>query len=115
MTALQCILFGEILKAGWISFERFMDAALYHPLHGYYESTREVGRSGDFYTSVSVGGMFAELLARDFAAWVRKADLDGPIVWVECGAHHGEFAFDFCSLVSRAAPDIWPQLTYQII
>lgn len=115
MTALQSILFEEISEAGWISFERFMEAALYHPLHGYYETPREVGRRGDFYTSVSVGGLFAELLAREFASWVREAGLKKPLTWVECGAHDGQFSSDFCSLLSHAEPELWSRFTYQII
>ena len=115
MTALQAILFDQILQEGWISFERFMEVALYHPQYGYYESDRRVGRSGDFYTSVSAGELFAELLAREFQSWVRDAAVRCPVVWVECGAHHGQFAFDFCSVLSRVAPDLWRGFTYHII
>ena len=44
-----------------------MELALYCPNLGYYERTPDsVGRSGDFYTNVSVGRVFGELLARQF-------------------------------------------------
>ncbi|MBM3863379.1 MAG: hypothetical protein FJ385_05415 [Verrucomicrobia bacterium] len=36
---------------GPLGFAAFMEAALYHPRHGYYASTmRRIGRKGDFFT-----------------------------------------------------------------
>jgi len=43
---------------------------LYAPDAGYYERKKEIGRGGDFYTSVSVGPLFGELLAFQFAEWL---------------------------------------------
>ena len=38
---------------GWLSFERFMDAALYAPGLGYYSAgARKLGAGGDFTTGV---------------------------------------------------------------
>ena len=51
-------------RDGTIPFARFMELALYCPVYGYYESEKDkIGRAGDFYTSVSVGPLFGELLA----------------------------------------------------
>ncbi len=47
-----------------------MELALYCPDCGYYETKVDIGRRGDFYTSVSVGGLFGELLACQFANWL---------------------------------------------
>jgi SAM-dependent MidA family methyltransferase len=61
----------EILRDGEISFARFMEVALYCPETGYYERNQDnVGRRGDFITSVSVGNLFGELLAFQFAEWL---------------------------------------------
>ena len=52
------IIIKEIQQSGAIPFRRFMEAALYHPDQGYYASGRaRVGKEGDFFTSVSVGGI----------------------------------------------------------
>ena len=68
----------EIRLHGVISFARFMELALYCPETGYYETRQDnVGRGGDFITSVSAGSLFGELLAFQFAAWLtelRNAD-----------------------------------------
>jgi len=57
----------EIRREGPISFARFMELALYAPGLGYYERQREIGRRGDFFTSVSAGPLFGELLGFQFA------------------------------------------------
>src|SRR5690349_18993318 len=42
-----------------------MDFALYHPECGYYaRAAQRSGRAGDFFTSVDVGPLFGELLAK---------------------------------------------------
>ena len=63
----------EIAARGAIPFARFMELALYAPGLGYYERAEPViGRRGDFYTSVSVGSLFGELLAFQFAGWAAE-------------------------------------------
>src|SRR5690349_9170320 len=48
-----------------------MELALYCPVYGYYEKEEDtIGRRGDFFTSVSVGSVFGELLAGQFAEWL---------------------------------------------
>jgi SAM-dependent MidA family methyltransferase len=62
---------AEIRNSGPISFARFMELALYCPVYGYYEKEGDTpGRRGDYFTSVSVGPLFGELLALRFAEWL---------------------------------------------
>ena len=86
----------EIQREGLISFARFMELALYCPETGYYESQKDtVGRGGDFITSVSVGNLFGELLAVQFAEWLETLKMDSPrLKIVEAGAHDGKLAAD---------------------
>jgi SAM-dependent MidA family methyltransferase len=82
---------------GSISFERFMDLALYGE-HGFYTRDRSegggsAGRSrGDFITSPEVGPLFGAVLARALDAWWR--DLGEPEVFtvVDAGAGPGTLA-----------------------
>ncbi|MDF1823314.1 MAG: SAM-dependent methyltransferase [Verrucomicrobiales bacterium] len=80
-----------------IPFSEYMDVALYEGNHGYYAhpERRIVGRKGDFFTSVSVGGMFGFLLAQKIAA-VRDSQFNSaePFTVVEQGAHDGQLALD---------------------
>src|SRR5271154_6579872 len=71
MSNMRQILMEEVSRKGPISFARFMELALYCPNSGYYEQLdASPGRQGDFYTSVSVGGLFGELLANQFTEWL---------------------------------------------
>ena len=57
-----------------------MAAALYEPEYGYYaRGTRQVGRGGDFFTSVSVGPLFGAVLARRFLRGVAAIRQPGTL------------------------------------
>jgi len=93
-----------------------MELALYHPEHGYYSSGRAtIGRRGDYFTNVSVGPVFGELLAAQFAEiWERIGKIDNFLI-VEQGAHHGEFARDVLESAQRRFPEFFAALRYQIV
>jgi SAM-dependent MidA family methyltransferase len=94
MDEVKSIIRQEILSGGSISFARFMELALYCPKIGYYERASTVlGRQGDFYTAVSTGPLFGELLARQFANWCGQSGLP-TLTLVEGGAHDGRLAAD---------------------
>ena len=107
----------EILKKGAISFARFMELALYCPETGYYEKKRDnVGRDGDFITSVSVGSLFGELLAFQFAAWLSELKT-GPerLKIIEAGAHDGKLAADILNWLKNRRPDLLAELEYYFV
>ncbi len=95
MPGLAARLHERILHSGPLFFQHFMTAALYDPAEGYYSRpSGQVGRGGDFFTSVSVGPLFGRLLARHIAAWHRGCG--SPERWriVEAGANDGSLALD---------------------
>ncbi len=105
----------EIRERGPISFARFMEQALYHPVHGYYSSGRcAIGRRGDYFTSVSVGPLFGKMLAGQFAELWRALGRPNDFVIVEQGAHHGEFAADVLEALRDGAPEFFATLRYRI-
>lgn len=82
-----------------------MERALYDPSHGYYASGRvQIGRSGDFFTNVSVGTLFGTLLARQFAQIWEALEEPQVFTLVEQGAHRGELSLDVLSALDRLAP-----------
>jgi SAM-dependent MidA family methyltransferase len=93
-----------------------MEQALYHPEHGYYSSDRAtIGRRGDYFTNVSVGPLFGELLAAQFAQiWERLGKIDNFLI-VEQGAHHGQFACDVLESTQRRFPEFFSASRYQIV
>jgi len=107
---------AEIEARGPQSFAWFMQQALYHPEHGYYSSGRcAIGRRGDYFTNVSVGPIFGQLLAAQFAEiWERLGKIDN-FVLVEQGAHDGELARDVLQSTRKRWPDFFAALRYRII
>jgi SAM-dependent MidA family methyltransferase len=137
MNGVREIIAAELEHHGWIGFARFMELALYHPEGGYYQSSKShIGRAGDFYTSVSVGSLFGELLAFQFSEWLTReiqsepgtgllsvdpkqpgshSTDSGPVHLVESGADDGQLAFDILSWISRCRPELFEQLEYWIL
>jgi SAM-dependent MidA family methyltransferase len=115
VTAIADILRQEAEIRGAVSFARFMEVALYRPKTGYYERhTGQIGRLGDFYTSVSAGRLFGELLARQFAEWLEALG-PGPLHLVEAGAHDGQLAFDILSWLAAHRPALLGRVQYWLI
>lgn len=115
MSQLIEIIRAEIALRGVIPFARFMELALYCPEYGYYETESDtVGRAGDFYTSVSVGSLFGELLAFQFADWLGKNPAEN-LQLVEAGAHDGKLASDILRWLARWRPVLFERITYLIV
>jgi SAM-dependent MidA family methyltransferase len=106
-------------RGGRITFERFMELALYHPQHGYYTAARSesapyqstvgravparhprIGQHGDYFTSVSVGSLFGRILATQFRKWNATEVL-------EFGGHRGQLRDDILAAA--------PELRYRIV
>ena len=107
---------AELTKRGSISFPQFLNLALYDPEHGYYaSSSSQVGRDGDFYTSVSVGPLFGQLLARRFIQWWENHGKPSPWRILEIGAHDGKLAADILETIATLSPDAWKHLEYATV
>jgi SAM-dependent MidA family methyltransferase len=105
-----------ICRRGPVTFEWFMEQALYHPGLGYYSSGRcAIGRCGDYFTNVSVGPLFGRLVAAQFVEMWESLGRPDDFVIVEQGAHHGDFARDVLGAVRERAPDFFSTLRYWII
>ena len=122
MNALSHQIREKIRLTGPISFAEFMRRALYDPQHGYYSrAVQPIGRCGDFFTSVSAGPFFGQLLAFQFAHWIeslrqREGFLQERIFQcVEAGAHDGQLAFDILNKLEDSEPKLLASLQYWII
>jgi len=117
MNLLSEIIRSEAARRGVLTFARFMELALYHPELGYYETpNHSPGRRGDFYTSVSTGELFGQLLACQFAGWleeIRSAECGVRII--EAGAHDGKLAADILNWLQIHRPKLFPEIEYWIL
>jgi len=81
-------------NAGWISWSRYMEMALYEPILGYYSGgATKLGRDGDFTTSPEITPLFGAALAHAVAPLMAQTS---PRI-LEFGAGSGKLAFDLLS------------------
>jgi SAM-dependent MidA family methyltransferase len=118
MTSLEEIIRAEIRATGPMRFDRFMEMALYHPGSGYYAKLggpSPIGRSGDFFTSVSVGPLFGALLARQFFQMWQLLESPRPFWIIEQGAHDGQLACDILEWCRAEVPEFFEAVRYGIV
>jgi SAM-dependent MidA family methyltransferase len=93
-----------------------MEQVLYHPEHGYYSSGRcAIGRKGDYFTNVSVGPLFGQLMVAQFAEIWEELGKINDFVIVEQGAHDGQFARDVLQSLQERTPEFFEASRYRII
>jgi SAM-dependent MidA family methyltransferase len=93
MTPLGEILRDRILRSGPMPFDRFMEAALYHPEFGYYRRKRDpFGAGGDFYTAEQIQPAFGILIAQRIRMLRQCMGDPEDFTVVEIGAGRGEMA-----------------------
>jgi SAM-dependent MidA family methyltransferase len=115
MNEISQLLRQEIATHGAISFARFMEIALYCPKIGYYErDSGLIGLAGQFYTSPSLGPLFGQLLATQFAFWSLERRFE-DLRWVEGGAHDGTMALAILEWLGKNRPALLERLTYVIV
>lgn len=115
MTTAADLIRHEIRQRGPIPFVDYMGLALYAAEAGYYERPGRVGRQGDFFTSVSVGRLFSELVAFQIREWLcameKRVSRDAVPKWqlVECGANDGVLGVEVLeALISGGLGDMRP-------
>ncbi|MDZ7639329.1 MAG: SAM-dependent methyltransferase [Bryobacterales bacterium] len=86
----------EIALHGPISFERFMEVALYHPQHGYYcRGEKPIGVQGDFYTASQLQPAFGKLMRAYIERLAEERRVPLPRSISEFGAGRGEMEASF--------------------
>ena len=133
--SLLCELIADLIRRGGpIRFAEFMELSLYHPELGYYaRAAQKTGRAGDFFTSVDVGAIFGELLAKQFAEMWRvmengesgvgrgfsqnsaKTPPDPVFDLVEAGAGNGRLARDVLDAARRVDPEFYSAIRLSLI
>src|SRR5206468_9579522 len=96
-----------------ISFYDYMTYCLYHPEWGYYMDGRpKLGKSGDFYTSASVGSLMGETLAEWICSVPGEERGDGPLTLVEWGGGTGKLARDVLDTLKARSPKLYEEVRY---
>src|SRR3954468_14766104 len=107
---------AAIRQDGPVTFDWFMEQALYHPELGYYSSGRgRIGRRGDYFTNVSVGPLFGRMLAAQFAEMWEAMGRPGDFTIVEQGGHNGDFARDVLGTLRERQPALFATVRYGMV
>ncbi len=115
-TAHHAALVSRIRERGPLTVAAFMDAALHHPTLGYYRrAAQRSGRAGDFYTSVDVGPMFGQMLARLVVTTWQALGRPAPFQVVEVGAGNGRLARDVLDALARTDPGCYRAVAFTLV
>ncbi len=110
-TPLALILAERIRSHGPITFAEYMEACLYHPVHGYYtKAEQQPGR--DYFTSADVSPLFGRLLARQFQEMWCALGWPDTFRLVEAGAGTGRLAKQILDFAVETWPDFYQALRF---
>jgi SAM-dependent MidA family methyltransferase len=90
-----------------------MALALYDETVGYYRYPRRIGRSGDFYTAVTVGPLYGQLLAELAQQTWQQCGKPSTFWIIEQGAHDGQLAEDVWTALTGT--ELAERVSYRII
>jgi SAM-dependent MidA family methyltransferase len=112
---LVALLREEIERDGRITFARFMELALTHPEHGYYQADEaRAGFAGDFLTGPETHRIFGHALARQVAeCWDRLGQPESFVVR-EAGSGSGTLARDIIDGLGAERPELLTALRYEL-
>ena len=84
-----------------ISFDKFVDIALYHKKTGYYMKKNPFGKDGDFITAPNISILFSEMLAIWCIAFWEHLGCPKKINIIELGAGNGEMMYQMIKVFER--------------
>lgn len=106
----------RIEQVGPISFATFMELVLYHPEHGYYQSSQpRAGRSGDFITAPEADPLFGQTIARQLEEMWERLGRPEAFTLREYGAGSGSLILGICERLRLDRHPLLDRLRYQPI
>ena len=105
----------RIASNGPITFDEFMEVALYHPNGGYYTHDRQETTYGDYYTSPSAHPAFSALIAVQLEAMWKALKRPTPFHVVEIGAGSGIMARDITEYARQHLPEFVNAMRYMTV
>jgi SAM-dependent MidA family methyltransferase len=114
MNSLKEKIIEKIKREGPITFEAFMEMALYEPGFGYYASEKTgIGKTGDFYTSQHVHPVFGTMLGKQLKEMWEIMNKPSDFLIVEPGAGAGYMCKDIIDYLNKQG--LLDSFTYLII
>jgi len=116
MNLLEQRIVERIRQEGALTFEQFMQMALYEPGLGYYASPAiDMGKAADYFTSSNVNALFGAMVAAQVADIWRLMGQPENFVLLEQGGGRGLFALDVLDELKDRHPECYEGLNYQLV
>lgn len=116
MESLERIIRAEIETKGPISFERFMELALYHPVYGYYMRERMPWeRAGDYITAPQLTAIFGELISLQLREFWELMGRKRDFFVVEIGPGDGKLARDILLFLREHDAQFFNSIRYVLV
>ena len=98
-----------------IPFSEYFNNWLYETKNGYYSHYKDIGKNGDFYTSVSSSKFFGGTIGKRVVDIIKEKFLDSHTTIIEIGAHHGYLLADIIQFIFTLNPTIIDTLHFAIV
>ncbi|MBE0497704.1 MAG: SAM-dependent methyltransferase [Campylobacterales bacterium] len=82
---------------------------------GYYTQYKEIGKAGDFYTSVSASKFFGGTIAKHIISVIDEGFLPKETTICEIGAHKGYLLADIVQFIYTLRPELLQSLSFAIV
>ena len=113
MNPLEKKIIEKIKKEGPITFEAFMNIALYEPGFGYYTSDKtEIGKAGDFYTGPHLHSIFGAMMGKQLEEMWEILGRPADFCVIEIGAGAGYLCKDILDYLEKKS---FSPLSYIIV
>ena len=97
-----------------IKFSTYFNDWLYGQ-DGYYSTYKQIGKEGDFFTSVSTSSFFGGSIAKKIISSIEDGFLPTNTIIVEVGAHHGYLLADIIQFIYTLKPTLLETLNFAIV
>lgn len=97
-----------------IKFSTYFNDWLYGQ-NGYYSNYKQIGKDGDFFTSVSTSSFFGGSIAKKIIDSIESGFLPKNTTILEIGAHHGYLLADVIQFIYTLKPELLDTLNFSIV
>jgi len=95
-------------------FSDYFNSWLYSE-NGYYSNYKQIGKEGDFYTSVSTSSFFGGSIGKRIVDSIKERSLPKNTTILEVGAHHGYLLADIIQFIYTLNPELLKTLNFAIV